>query len=280
MRMIINITEQREEAQTMTTHTTRTTRTTRTDRARTLRKRLLAASALTGAVVLSLGAGVGAARATGTTGTIDIGHVDGIHVALNTSNSRLVLGTNVDEADYLAGSGFDPGYYLGSEVNAAAGTPAYDFTVPHANYDYDPTGFPNQWVLPAAEPADFATDPILYLGIAGTGEDLVQHGTSSTVAHSLYRSIPAGKHVTVKIELVSAPAGGTSTIPSATGAGTTISPWQFVYTLPPAPNAEPIHQHVDWTFDTAGVYTFTVTASTDQTGVIASAPVTYRFTVL
>lgn len=239
---------------------------------------LLGSLAGGGALLLTVLA-TGPAQAAGSVGTIDIGHVDGLHVALNEDGDQLVLGSNVDEDDYLPGSGFEAGYYPGSQVDASAGTPEYDFTVPAANYDYEPSAYPNTWVLPESEPSSFVTDPILYLGIAGTGEDLSAHGTSSPdIAYSLFNSLNTTDHITFDITLVSAPAGGVSDIPSASGAGTGGAPWALTFDLGGSAS-EPIHHHFDWTFSKAGVYTFAVTAASDNAAVADSAPVVYQFTV-
>lgn len=233
--------------------------------------------AIAGGSALLLTLATGPAQAAGTAGTIDIGHVDGLHVALNEDGDQLVLGSNVDEDDYLPGSGFEAGYYPGSEVDATHGTPEYDFTVPAANFDYEPTAYPDTWVLPADEPPSFDTDPILYLGIAGTGEDLPAHGTSGPdVAYSLFNGLSTTDHITFDISLVSAPAGGASDIPSADVLGA--NEWGLTFDLGGSAT-EPIHHHFDWTFSHAGVYTFAVTASSDNAAVADSAPVVYQFTV-
>ncbi|GHJ41236.1 TIGR03769 domain-containing protein [Streptomyces sp. TS71-3] len=231
------------------------------------RATLVGAVAGSSALLLTL-LGAGPSQAAGSAGTIDIGHVDGLHVALNEDGDQLVLGSNVDEDEFLPGSSFEPGYYPGSEVNAATGTPQYDFTVPQANFNYEADTHPNTWVLPADEPSSFVDNPILYLGIAGTGEDLARHGTSGPdVAYGLFNSLSATDHITFNITLVSAPSGGTSQFPT---------PQTFDLG---GSASEPIHHHFDWTFNKAGVYKFRVTASTDNAAVAASAPVTYQFTV-
>lgn len=247
--------------------------------ARGRRHATLLGSIAGGSALLLTVLATGPAQAVGSVGTIDIGHVDGLHVALNEDGDQLVLGSNVDEDDYLPGSGFQSGYYPASEVNASSGTPEYDFTVPAANFNLQPTTHPNTWVLPESEPSSFVTDPILYLGIAGTGEDLAEHGTSSPdIAHSLFNSLNTTDHITFDITLVSAPTGGVSDIPSASGAGTSSAPWEFAFGLGGSAS-EPIHHHFDWTFSKTGVYKFAVTAASDNSAVADSAPVVYQFTV-
>lgn len=235
----------------------------------------LGALAVTAVAVFGI---VGSALAAGSQGSFTEGHVDGFHVALNDDQDQLVLGSNNE-------SGVDPSvspythpfdYFYGSEVDASAGTPLYDFTV-------DNESSPGVWTIPADQ-TGYAD---LWLGFAGSGEEDPDAANSDVFGFDQLSSY-VGDTVTLTLESVETSGTGTVDIDFSAspevvvdtnpGGGAVAS-----YTFELEADDEAFHVHPAWEFTGEQGDTFLLTfvaSTTAENGTIAdSDPVAYQITL-
>ncbi|HEY0189162.1 MAG TPA: hypothetical protein VGC67_16865 [Cellulomonas sp.] len=230
------------------------------------------------AAALALGA-AGGAQAAGSQGSFDQGHVDGVHVALDAGLDQLVLGSNNESGvDPSAAPASHPNeYFPGSEVDAAAGTPLYDFTV-----DNESTA--GVWTIPAVQ-AGYSG---VWIGFAAAGEETPDAADGDVAGFDALSSY-VGDTVTLTLTDVATDPGNTVGIAFAAGSGVTVvdpTPADAEgasYTVALAADDEAFHAHPTWTFTGAAGDTFDLTfvaSTTAEGGTIAdSEPITYRVTL-
>lgn len=223
-----------------------------------------------GALALSLAASM-PAQAAGTVGTLDDGHVDGIHVAINSSGA-LVLGANNE-------SGVNPQnhapYFYGSEFNAASGAPQWDFSVKHTLY-HPAT---STWVIPNTQPPSG-----IYLGFAVAGEEDPDSANGDVYGFNNVLSSYVGSSITYTLQSVTTNGSGTVDIAFPSSANVTVthpSGTVAAYTATLHSGDEAFHAHPQWTFtgSVGDTFKFTFVASTTAGGGLTSSPITYQVTL-
>ncbi|WP_394940325.1 hypothetical protein [Psychromicrobium sp. YIM B11713] len=200
----------------------------------------IAATVFAGIAALSLAVSTPAQAAT----VISVGHIDVVRASVSSDGSKLVLGTN----DENAGN-----YYTAAQA---------------ANIEFSVTKKEgNKWIIPATQ-----TGNELFTGFAGSGNEAPGADSGE---QGLYTKLKGGDHIKFTVSPASSNPG-TLNLNFPSGSGVVSSGNSHTVALE-AGEDEAFHAHPKWTFSAKGTYLVNVTASNPEGKVGASGTITLKF---